>query len=60
MDFNYAEVVEYPGQGNGLAASRDLAAGEEIICVNEPYLIIVEKAALDYVCSFILFTHTTF
>jgi len=49
MDFNYSEIVKYPGLGSGLAASRDFEEGDAIVRVNEPYLIIVEKKALQEV-----------
>ncbi|KAG9245561.1 hypothetical protein BJ878DRAFT_500985 [Calycina marina] len=58
MDFNtsksesYAARVEsYAGFGNGLAATQDLKEGDVIIRVNNPFLILVEKAALELVCS---------
>jgi len=59
MDFNYSQVVEYPGLGNGLAAARDFEEGDAIVRVNEPYLIIVEKKALQEVsCSKIIIVAT--
>jgi len=50
MDFNYTEAKSYPGLGNGLAASRNFEEGDPIVLVNEPYLILVEKKALQEVC----------
>ena len=59
MDFNYSQVVEYPDLGNGLAAARDFEEGDAIVRVNEPYLIIVEKKALQEVsCSKIIIVAT--
>ena len=54
MDVNYSKVAKYPGLGNGLAASRDFEDGEEIMGVNEPYLIIIEKKALQEVSFFMV------
>ena len=54
MDFNHSDTVKDPVLGNGLAASKDLSAGEPIIKISEPFLIVVEKDALEKVCSFCL------
>ncbi|KAH8591943.1 hypothetical protein B0O99DRAFT_259171 [Bisporella sp. PMI_857] len=51
MDFNHTAVARYPKLGNGLKATRDLAPGDDIVRIDEPYLIVVEKAALNLVCS---------
>lgn len=55
MNVNHATPVRYPGLGNGLAANRDLGAGDVIIGISNPFLIVVENAALDRVCSECLF-----
>ncbi|TVY75703.1 SET domain and MYND-type zinc finger protein, partial [Lachnellula suecica] len=54
MDFNYSKIVKDPVLGNGLAASKDLNAGEPIVKISEPFLIVVEKDALEKVCSYCL------
>lgn len=43
--------VRYPGFGNGLAANQDLEAGNAILIISNPFLVVVENAALDRVCS---------
>jgi hypothetical protein len=43
--------VRYPGFGNGLAANHDLDAGDAIVEISNPFLVVVENAALDRVCS---------
>ena len=53
--FNHTRISPYPKLGNGIAATRDLEPGDEIIRVNEPFLICVEKAALSLVWLFITF-----
>lgn len=55
MNINNTKVVRYPELGNGLAATRDLEAGDVIIRIAKPFLIVVENAALDRVCSECLF-----
>jgi SET and MYND domain-containing protein len=47
-------VFEDPNAGNGLAASEDIDAGDVIVQLPSPYLLIVEKEALEKVCSFCL------
>ncbi|TVY48786.1 SET domain and MYND-type zinc finger protein [Lachnellula occidentalis] len=54
MDCNHSQTVKDPVLGNGLAASKDLSAGEPIIKISEPFLIVVEKDALERVCSYCL------
>jgi hypothetical protein len=59
MDFNHSKVVKDPVLGNGLAAGKDLTAGELIIKISEPFLIVVEKDALEKVCSYCLIESET-
>jgi len=47
-------VFEDPNAGNGLAASEDIDAGDVIVQLPSPYLLVVEKEALEKVCSFCL------
>jgi len=54
MDFNHSHTIKDPVLGNGLAASRDLAAGSPIVKISEPFLLVVEKDALEKVCSYCL------
>lgn len=56
MDLNHSRPVKDPNPilGNGLVTSKDIAAGEVIVRINEPFLIVVEKAALEQVCSYCL------
>lgn len=54
MEFNHSNPIKYPLLGNGLAAIKDLKAGDPIIKITEPFLIVVEKDALDRVCSYCL------
>ena len=51
MDINKSKVVAYAGSGNGLAATSDLEAGDAIIEIVDPYVVVVEKASLGKVCS---------
>lgn len=50
MEVNNSRVIK-DVLGNGLAATQDLDAGEPIIRIANPYIVVVEKAALDKVCS---------
>jgi SET and MYND domain-containing protein len=54
MDFNITTVTKDPITGNGLAAIRDVSAGDAIIQLLSPYLLVVEREALEKVCSFCL------
>ena len=54
MDINNTSVVKDPIAGSGLAASKYVDTGDVIIQLSSPYLLIVEKEALDKVCSFCL------
>lgn len=54
MDFNHSKKIKDPSLGNGLAASKDIDAGEVITKIKEPHLLVVEKDALDRVCSYCL------
>ncbi|KAH8674537.1 hypothetical protein BGZ60DRAFT_429534 [Tricladium varicosporioides] len=56
MDFNNSRPVKdsNPVLGNSLVAAKDIVAGEVIVRINEPFLIVVEKAALEQVCSYCL------
>ncbi|TVY18552.1 SET domain and MYND-type zinc finger protein 6 [Lachnellula arida] len=54
MDLNHTKTVKDPVLGNGLAASKDLSAGSPIIKISSPFLIVVEKDALEKVCSYCL------
>ena len=51
MGINKTKVITVPGAGNGLASVPDLEAGDLIIEIANPYIIVVEKASLDKVCS---------
>jgi hypothetical protein len=51
MDINKSKIVEYAESGNGLAATTDLEAGDVIIEIASPYIVVVERAALDKFCS---------
>jgi hypothetical protein len=55
MDINKSKIIKVPGLGNGLAASEDLNAGETIVRISNPYIAVVEKAALTTACSFCLY-----
>lgn len=59
MDFNHSKVIKDPTLGNGLAAIKDLAAGSPIIKISEPFLLVVEKDALEKVCSYCLIESDT-
>ncbi|PMD41801.1 SET domain-containing protein [Hyaloscypha variabilis F] len=54
MDINNTIVITDPIAGSGLAASQDIGIGDVIIQLSSPYLLIVEKEALENVCSFCL------
>lgn len=51
MDVNNSKVVKDPLLRNGLVAASDLSAGDVIIRISNPYIVVVEKAALEKVCS---------
>ena len=51
MDINYTKLITAPGAGNGLAAISDLEAGDLIIEIANPYIVVVEKASLNTICS---------
>lgn len=51
MLINKSKVVAFLGSGNGLAAASDLEAGDAVIEIANPYIVVVEKASLDKVCS---------
>jgi hypothetical protein len=54
MDINNTNVIKDKIAGSGLAASQDIGSGDVIIRLSSPYLLIVEKEALENVCSFCL------
>jgi MYND finger len=54
MDINNTIVIDDPIAGSGLAGSQDIGIGDVIILLSSPYLLVVEKEALDKVCSFCL------
>jgi SET and MYND domain-containing protein len=51
MDINKTKPTPFPGFGNGLAADKDIEAGEVLLGITNPYLAIVENGALNQVCS---------
>jgi MYND finger len=54
MDINNTSVIKDPIAGSGLAAKKVVETGDVIIQLSSPYLLIVEKEALEKVCSFCL------
>jgi len=54
MDINNTVVISDPVAGSGLAASQDIGIDDVIIQLSSPYLLVVEKEALENVCSFCL------
>jgi hypothetical protein len=60
MDINNTSVIKDPIAGSGLAASQDIGIGDVIIQLSSPYLLVVEKEALDKVCSFCLIEASPF
>jgi hypothetical protein len=54
MDINNTSVIKDPIAGSGLAANKHINTGDAIIQLCSPYLLIVEKEALEKVCSFCL------
>ncbi|KAF4636889.1 hypothetical protein G7Y89_g1188 [Cudoniella acicularis] len=56
MDINNSQPVKERDRtlGNGLAAAKDIAPGDVIVRINDTFLIVVEKAALEQVCSYCL------
>lgn len=54
MDINNTIVINDPIAGSGLAAGQDIGIGDVIIQLSSPYLLVVEKEALEKVCSFCL------
>jgi hypothetical protein len=54
MDINTTILIKDPIAGSGLAASQDIGTSDVIIQVSSPYLLVVEKEALEKVCSFCL------
>jgi hypothetical protein len=57
MDSNNSKVTVDPHFGHGLVANSDLGAGKLVIGISNPLVVIVEKAALDTVCSQCLAEH---
>jgi hypothetical protein len=51
MNVNNSRIAKDPEQGNGLTVDRDIEAGDVIIGIGDPFLVIVENGALDRVCS---------
>ena len=51
MNIDKSNVIKDGRLGNGLAAASDLEAGEGIIEISNPYMLVVEKASLSKVCS---------
>lgn len=51
MDLNNTKIVEIPGLGNGLVSKIDLKAGDVIARIASPFLVVVENAVLQRVCS---------
>ncbi|CAG8976284.1 hypothetical protein HYALB_00011769 [Hymenoscyphus albidus] len=51
---NHTHPIQTPHLGNGLAASKPLDPGDLIVQIPSPYLLVVEKEALDRVCSYCL------
>ena len=51
MEVNRSTVIQDAVCGNGLAAAADLGAGDAIIEIANPYILVVEQASLDEVCS---------
>ena len=41
MEVNFSKIEKYPDLGNGLAATRDLGAGDVIIQVKDPLVLVV-------------------
>ena len=54
MDINNTTVIKDPIAGSGLASNQDVGTGDVIIQRSSPYLLVVEKEALEKVCSFCL------
>ncbi|RDL38590.1 SET protein [Venustampulla echinocandica] len=59
MEINHSKLTKDPVLGNGIAATKDLDAGEVVICINEPFVTVVEKDALERVCSYCMLEHET-
>jgi hypothetical protein len=51
MNINNTKATSFSGFGNGLTADRNLEAGEVVLGINDPYLVVVENEALGRVCS---------
>lgn len=54
MDPNNTTIALFPGTGNGLTPSHDISPGDILIKISNPYLLVVERDALNTVCSFCL------
>ena len=52
MDLNNTKTIKYATLGNGLTPIFDTEADEVLISISSPLLILVEKEALDKVCSY--------
>ena len=52
IDLSNVKIKQFPRLGRGLAASRDIEAGESVLNISDPFLILVEKHSLGKVCSF--------
>ena len=52
MDVNNTKTIKDSILGNGLTPNSDVEAGELLISISSPFLILVEKEALDEVCSY--------
>jgi SET and MYND domain-containing protein len=51
MEVNRSKVIQDATSGNGLAAATDLEAGDVIIEIANPYILVVEQASQGGVCS---------
>ncbi|EHK98790.1 hypothetical protein M7I_5298 [Glarea lozoyensis 74030] len=54
MSLNHTKRIKDPLLGHGLVSTEALEPGDRIIQIKDPYLIVVEKDALDRVCSYCL------
>jgi hypothetical protein len=54
MDVNNTTVNFFPGIGNGITPSQNSSPGDVLIKISNPYLLVVERDALNTVCSYCL------